>query len=436
MNSHILTISLLLASLSLHAQNTAVTIDDPIDSVREWISLGREALDKGDEIIAIQYFNKCAGVVSAGESLRINGSMLFNVGRIYRDTGDLLEAEKYILKSIELAKALNYTSIVPPRYSILGDIYLELGQSDKALDAALEGRKYAEMVGNPNMISQLEILQADALDALGAKPEEVQALYEEAIDRLKRKGAGKIKYQEAYKRLAVNALKQGDTTKACEYYKNMLIRDWWGGDDLQIMTGARALSDLLDDPVEAAYYTRMADSLSYAPDLRDFNNALAMSSIEFPRRQRDAEILRQKQRVAFFTILAVMLLIIAILLGALLAQRSRISKELESKNADLVKISLQKDRLLAIARASVESSASKEEIKEISDDEVPMPEVKLTPREIEVARLSSQGLQNKEIAAQLGISPLTVGVHKNNLYRKLGIGNNIELLRYMQKVGL
>ena len=43
---------------------------------------------------------------------------------------------------------------------------------------------------------------------------------------------------------------------------------------------------------------------------------------------------------------------------------------------------------------------------------------------------------NKEIAAILSISPITVGVHKNNLYRKLGVSNNIELLRYLQEVGL
>ena len=50
--------------------------------------------------------------------------------------------------------------------------------------------------------------------------------------------------------------------------------------------------------------------------------------------------------------------------------------------------------------------------------------------------LAGQGLMNKEIATILSISPQTVGVHKNNLYRKLGVGNNIELLRFLQEVGL
>lgn len=79
----------------------------------------------------------------------------------------------------------------------------------------------------------------------------------------------------------------------------------------------------------------------------------------------------------------------------------------------------------------------KEEQKCIENgDGIPMPEVKLTKREMEIARLTAQGKLNKEIADELGISVGTVSVHKNNLFRKLGIGNTIELMRYMQKVGL
>jgi DNA-binding CsgD family transcriptional regulator len=53
---------------------------------------------------------------------------------------------------------------------------------------------------------------------------------------------------------------------------------------------------------------------------------------------------------------------------------------------------------------------------------------------MQIAELSVKGMINKEIADNLGISQRTVEAHKNNLYRKLGINNNIELLQYMQKV--
>lgn len=58
------------------------------------------------------------------------------------------------------------------------------------------------------------------------------------------------------------------------------------------------------------------------------------------------------------------------------------------------------------------------------------PEVAFTPREMDVVRLSCQGLQYKEIAAELGISYLTVVTIKNNIFHKLGINNTVELVIY------
>ena len=56
-----------------------------------------------------------------------------------------------------------------------------------------------------------------------------------------------------------------------------------------------------------------------------------------------------------------------------------------------------------------------------------------TPRELDVIRLSCQGLQYKEIAGQLGIKYLTVVTIKNNIFRKLGINNTVELVLYAIK---
>jgi len=56
-----------------------------------------------------------------------------------------------------------------------------------------------------------------------------------------------------------------------------------------------------------------------------------------------------------------------------------------------------------------------------------------TPRELDVIRLSCQGLQYKEIADKLGIKYLTVVTIKNNIFRKLGINNTVELVLYAIK---
>lgn len=59
-----------------------------------------------------------------------------------------------------------------------------------------------------------------------------------------------------------------------------------------------------------------------------------------------------------------------------------------------------------------------------------------TPRELDVIRLSCQGLQYKEIADHLGIKYLTVVTIKNNIFRKLGINNTVELVLYAIKKDL
>ena len=47
-----------------------------------------------------------------------------------------------------------------------------------------------------------------------------------------------------------------------------------------------------------------------------------------------------------------------------------------------------------------------------------------------------EGLQTKEIADRLGISQRTVDTHKTNIFRKTGINNTVELMRYAMQVGL
>lgn len=54
-------------------------------------------------------------------------------------------------------------------------------------------------------------------------------------------------------------------------------------------------------------------------------------------------------------------------------------------------------------------------------------EARLTGRELEILRCIGRGLVSKEIAAELGISPRTVDVHRTNMMQKLDLHNAASL---------
>ena len=60
----------------------------------------------------------------------------------------------------------------------------------------------------------------------------------------------------------------------------------------------------------------------------------------------------------------------------------------------------------------------------------------LTPREIEVLQLLSQGLPNKGIAQRLGISDHTVKFHVNAILGKLGVQSRGEAIVQAVRLGL
>jgi len=60
----------------------------------------------------------------------------------------------------------------------------------------------------------------------------------------------------------------------------------------------------------------------------------------------------------------------------------------------------------------------------------------LTAREQEVIGYVASGLMNKQIAGEIGISEITVKVHRGNLMRKMGAKSLAELVRMVDALGL
>jgi DNA-binding NarL/FixJ family response regulator len=54
---------------------------------------------------------------------------------------------------------------------------------------------------------------------------------------------------------------------------------------------------------------------------------------------------------------------------------------------------------------------------------------KLTPQELQIARLVSRGASNRDAATELFLSPRTVEYHLRKIFTKLGISSRAELVR-------
>ena len=60
----------------------------------------------------------------------------------------------------------------------------------------------------------------------------------------------------------------------------------------------------------------------------------------------------------------------------------------------------------------------------------------LSPRESEIAKMLAEGRTNAEIAGMLHVSVKTVGTHRQNLMKKIGVRNIAELTKYAISRGL
>ncbi|UIY31246.1 LuxR C-terminal-related transcriptional regulator [Neorhizobium galegae] len=61
--------------------------------------------------------------------------------------------------------------------------------------------------------------------------------------------------------------------------------------------------------------------------------------------------------------------------------------------------------------------------------------LRLTPRERQVLSLVAEGLSNKAIARQLGISPKTVEIHRSNVMSKMEVTSSNALIRMVISAG-
>ena len=87
----------------------------------------------------------------------------------------------------------------------------------------------------------------------------------------------------------------------------------------------------------------------------------------------------------------------------------------------------QEDLMRAIESALAQNREARRKRAELADLQQRLSS--LTPRELEVLPLVVSGLLNKQAAAELGISEITLQIHRGNIMKKMRAGSLAELVR-------
>ena len=182
----------------------------------------------------------------------------------------------------------------------------------------------------------------------------------------------------------------------------------------------------------------------------------------------------QQRIIAQRRIQIILLLVAVLLLAGLVLETVLKNRQIRRQNAALSESNANKDKLLGFISRDLANPDFNQDVQEMakslasmSEDEIRarcttlmqgsdelggevanyigklMEERKkagakigLTARELEIIRLSCDGLAPADIAEKLHISVHTVNNHKQNIYAKMGVGSNAEMLRAASSLGL
>lgn len=409
------------------------------------------AVDQGNDTDAVLYYNRCFDISGYGEPMFMLSSSLYNIANIYYQNEDYDRAEEYIEKSIAIDSHREKDAVLALRYLMAAQIQLGKGNYERALALAAKGRKYSVVKNNANVTGRLLFIEAlcrDCIDA-GKDWKSVEDDYKVAIKTVL-EGCPPIYYtrncnpyvSEMYFHLGEAADARGkDCTEwmemACK--TSLRVQKMRGLIPLVAFNSSTILAEKyteLGQVEKAAHYRNIADSLSFAPYIKEMSTKLSLSQMEFIRREKERQLENQRGKTFAVSVGATLLFVLLLVILVAYIKLARRNKAIAQKNAQLVKLDIQKDKLLSLFNETSQNSELVSEVEKIARDEVPLPSIQLSRRENEILLMCYKGLTNKEVAAKLNISVRTVETHKFNIFKKVGVNTTAELITFAYKAGL
>ena len=387
---------------------------------------------KGELATAIEYAEKCLHIDRKQNNQEGLSSSLNTIAGLYLMHGEPVNAKKYIDEAILIETKLNRSSSLAVRYGLASEVYLKLGETQKALDFADEA------------------LRLDSLDNTIAKTAVRRSQKAAILIELKQYGDANRELQQAlpvflqqnnHNSLAITYCQLGEIAAvnkevaASEEYFEKAISLCKEINHIYMESRARnGLYKLFKEIDSRKSLYHLEEHIKLLQIINDENTAELMQSfmVKYDTLEKEQAILHQEEMLKWRSFLIILLITLLVLLCVLLYISRKTTKITNERNAMLLKANYDKSRLLAIASSNIPKSI-RDEIMSITSYTADIPEIKLTRRELEIANLCAKGLLNKEIADHLNISQRTVENHKNNLFKKLGINNTVELMRYMQR---
>ena len=386
---------------------------------------------RGDLTAAIGYAEECLEIDRASGIEDNISSSLNNIAGLYMTYGDAEKARRYIDEAIAIEEGLERGAYLAIRYGVAAEIYLHLGLY---ADALIFAERAFELDSLDNRTGKIAVRRSQIAEVLMDMGRDKEALVhlETAIPVFREQNnlnslaislaqSGEIYMREGHVSKAADAFLE--SVSVCQESDNIYIES-------RARNGLWQLYKLSDPRKALSHLERYVELQS------ELNNDKATEqmqafNVKYETLKKEQTIAMQKQRLLWAGVLVAMLVVLLSLASVTIVLKVRAAKAVEQKNALLVKANIDKDRILALSRKNISKEVSAE-LEEIVSSSLDMPEIHLTAREIEIAELCAKGMISKEIAMKLGISQRTVETHKNNIFKKLGINNTVDLMRYMQ----